>query len=89
MSESYEPICHVLATLDGETEELIEVLEISHFDLTAFSKQFDVPVESDPEMLDRYAVGPIDIDFLRSRISPDLQFDFSRYAYFIEAARRD
>lgn len=82
-------ICHVLSILDGATEEVVDVHEIHPFDLVAFRQQFDVPVESDPEMLDRYAVGPDDTTFLNGALGVDLSFDFSRYAYFIEAARKD
>jgi hypothetical protein len=79
----------VLSILDGTTEEVIDVHEIHPFDLAAFLHQFDVPVESDPEMLDRYAVGPDDATFLSTALGIDLSFDFTRFAYFIEAARKD
>jgi hypothetical protein len=82
-------ICHVLSILDGVTEEVVDVHEIHPFDLPAFRHQFDVPVESDPEMLDRYAVGPDDAIFLNGALGIELPFDFSRFAYFIEAARKD
>lgn len=82
-------ICHVLSIIDGTSEEVVDVHEIHPFDLAAFRHQFDVPVESDPEMLDRYAVGPDDTTFLCGALGIDLPFDFSRFAYFIEAARRD
>jgi len=82
-------ICHVLSILDGATEEVVDVHEIHPFDLTAFRHQFDVPVESDPEMLDRYAVGPDDTVFLSGALGLDLGFDFTRFAYFIEAALKD
>lgn len=82
-------ICHVLSVIDGATEEVVDVHEIHPFDLTTFRHQFDVPVESDPEMLDRYAVGPDDTAFLSGALGLDLPFDFGRFAYFIEAARKD
>ena len=82
-------ICHVLSILDGTTEEVIDVHEIHPFDLAAFRHQFDVAVESDPEMLDRYAVGPDDTTFVSGSLGVDLSFDFGRFAYFIEAARKD
>lgn len=70
--------------LDGQTEEILDVIKIESFDLGLFSKQFDVPVETDPEMLDSYAVGPIDVDFLRGVLGEEVSFDFSMFAYFIE-----
>jgi len=82
-------VCHVLTVVDGSSEEVIDVHELEPFDLTAFGHQFDVPVESDPQMLDRYAVGPDDVAFLHKVMEIELQFDFSTYAYFIEAAERD
>jgi hypothetical protein len=81
--------CHVLTIIDGETEELSDAYEISGFQLTAFLQQFDVPIETDPEMLDRYAVGPDDADFVIKALGFEMPFDFTRYAYFIEAAEND
>lgn len=81
--------CHVLTIIEGETEELFDAYEISGFQLAAFLQQFDVPIETDPEMLDRYAVGPDDADFVLQALGFELSFDFARYAYFIEAAEND
>jgi hypothetical protein len=79
--------CHVLSVFDGDSEELVEIFEIENFSLEAFAVQFDVPDKTDPEMLDRYAVGPDDVRFLEQAIGRPLTFDFSKYGYFIEAAR--
>jgi hypothetical protein len=79
-------VCHVLVVIDGSTEEPIDVIELPRFDLALFCKQFDVPVEHDPEMLDRYVVGPDDESFLRDYLDTELAFDFSSYGYWIEAA---
>jgi hypothetical protein len=81
------PICHVLSVFDGDSEELVEIFEIENFSLEAFAEQFDVPTKTDPEMLDRYAVGPDDVRFLEQAIGRPLCFDFSKYGYFVEAAR--
>lgn len=82
-------ICHVLLILDGATEDVIDVFELERFDLAAFAEQFDVPTESDPEMHDRYAVGPGDEDFLQDYTPEGMAFDFRQNAYFIEAVERD
>ncbi len=87
--QSDPAICRVLAIFDGETEALVDVIELKAFDLESFSSQFDVPVETDPQMLDRYAVGPSDLSFLEKHIAEDVEFDFSKYGYFIDAARRE
>ncbi len=81
-------ICRVLSIVDGVTEEVVDIIEIPHFSVESFSRQFDVPVESDPQMHDRYAVGPDDVDFLRREVGMQMVFDFSRYGYFIEAVYR-
>lgn len=86
---SSPPICHVLTIIDGSTEETVDLEEIKAFEIASFSLQFDVPTESDPEMLDRYAVGPDDIAFLQEALGFKLDFDFRRFAYFIDAARMD
>ena len=80
--------CHILTLINGKTEELMDLIEIKGFDLNKFCVQFDVPVESDPEMLDRYAVGPDDAQFVIDAIGVVIAFDFAKYAYFIEAAER-
>ena len=81
-------LCRALTIIDGVTEEVIDLHEIDPFDLDAFAKQFDVPVQHDPQMLDRYAVGPDDVAFLTQALGIELPFDFSRFAYFIEALER-
>ena len=82
-------ICHILAVFDGITEELVEAEEILNFDLQAFREQFDVPVETDPDMLDRYSIGPDDSAFVCKALGRQISFDFTGFAYFIEAAQRD
>lgn len=80
-------LVHVLTVIDGTSEELLDLVELKNFDLSAFALQFDVP-DSDPEMLDKYAIGPDDKGFLEERLGFPLQLDFTRFAYFIEAARK-
>lgn len=86
--QSNAPLLRALTVIDGNTEELVDLHELEPFDLHAFAAQFDVPIETDPEMLDRYAVGPDDVSFLSKAMGIELAYDFSRYAYFIEALRR-
>jgi len=81
-----EPICHVLVIIDGKTEETLDIVELTRFELGPFRNQFDVPVESDPDMLDRYVVGPDDEAFLRQYLDRQITFDFSANGYWIEAA---
>lgn len=90
MDEPINPheLCRALTVVDGVTEEVIDLHEIEAFDLTIFAQQFDVPVQYDPLMLDRYAVGPDDVDFLNRTLGVELPFDFARYAYLIEALKR-
>jgi hypothetical protein len=75
--------------IDGATEEVLEFWEIPEFNLAEFREQFDVPIQSDPQMLDRYAVGPVDVPYLQEVMEIPINFDFTRYAYFIEAVRKD
>ena len=90
MTTANDPsICRVLAIFEGDTENLVDVIELVNFDLHTFTSQFDVPIETDPQMLDRYAVGPIDVDFLRQHLPDDLDFNFTTHAYFLDAAKRE
>jgi len=82
-------ICHILTIVDGESDEVLDFIEIANFNLPAFAHQFAVPLESDPEMLDRYAIGPDDVTFIEKQLNTTLSFDFSVYAYFIEAVVRE
>lgn len=82
-------ICHVLTIIEGSTEEVVDAFKIEKFDLRAFCQQFDVPVESDPQMLDRYSVGPDDLPFLENALTHRPAWDLARYAYFIEAVLED
>jgi hypothetical protein len=84
-----EEMVHVLTVIDGESEELVDLLELKNFQLEDFQRQFAVDTDLDPDMRDRYAVGPDDTAFLNSNVGLELQFDFSTYAYFIEAARKN
>lgn len=81
-------VCHVLTMIDGQSEELVGVLELQAFEISQFRIQFDVSSETDPDMLDRYSVGPDDAEFLSQSVGYPLPFDFSKYAYFIEAAEK-
>lgn len=84
-----QELCRVLVILDGESEDVLDVVELQGFDINAFAEQFDVPIESDPHMLDRYAVGPDDAGFVNDHLDTVMTFDFARNAYFIEAATRE
>jgi hypothetical protein len=88
-SSSDPSICHVLSVVDGSTEEVVDAHLLEPFDLQAFCHQFDVPVEHDPQMLDRYAVGPDDVAFLQKVLAVEIIFEFATHAYFIEAVRRE
>ena len=82
-------ICHVLHIIDGSNEETVDVVELPAFDLHLFRQQFDVPDQYDPQMLDRYTVGPDDVPFLTRYLKAPVAFDFSTYGYWIEAVRRE
>jgi hypothetical protein len=85
LSSQVSSIVHGLAIYDGASEELVEFIPINHFDLARFSKQFDVLHASDPQMHDRYSVGPDDAQFVRQELGEMVNFDFKNKAYFIEA----
>lgn len=79
-------VCHVLVVMDGRSEDIIDAIPIPRFQLAPFCYQFDVPVETDSEMLDRYVVGPDDEEFLRQYLDEAIVFDFTANGYWIEAA---
>ena len=81
-------IVHVITVIDGETEEMVDLVELKSFVLSEFHIQFDVDPLKDPHMLDRYSIGPDDHPFLEKVVGKKLAFDFTRFAYFIEAAKK-
>jgi hypothetical protein len=85
MTYQSQNLVHALIIMDGNSEEVVDVVQFSTFDLAAFSHQFDVPVQYDPDMLDRYAVGPDDISFLSAYLERPILFDFTTYGYWVEA----
>jgi hypothetical protein len=82
------PIAHVLVVLDGLSEDVLDAIELVNFDLTLFCQQFDVPTQYDPDMLDRYVVGPDDIAFLKPYLPKPVDFNFESHGYWIEAVTR-
>lgn len=87
MSKS-ESLVHLLTVVDGVSEELLSFEELKTFVLKDFQEQFDVDPVLDPDMRDRYSVGPDDVAFLERNMKKSLSFDFQKYAYFIEAAKK-
>ena len=81
-------VVHVLTVIDGVTEDLVDLIELRDFALNEYCEQFDVDRNRDPEMLERYSVGPDDLPFLEKSIGRSLSFDFARFAYFVEAATK-
>jgi len=90
MTDEVQPpiLMRALVVIDGESEDVLDIHELQGFDLDSFLEQFDVPVETDPEMLDQYAVGPDDADFVNDHLEVSMVFDFRRNAYFIDALDR-
>jgi hypothetical protein len=84
-----QKLVHVFTVIDGTSEELVDLIEIKAFDLKAFAEQFDADLKTDPEMRERYSVGPDDVTFLEKTLERELPLDFKRFAYFIEAATKD
>lgn len=82
-------LVHIFTVIDGVSEELLDLIEIKNFEITAFAKQFDADLKTDPEMRSRYSVGPDDVAFLEKHLERELPLDFKRFAYFIEAAIKD
>ena len=82
-------LVHILTVIDGSSEELLDLIEIKDFDLNKFAAQFDADLKTDPQMRERYSVGPDDVKFLENALGRELSLDFKRQAYFIEAANKD
>ena len=81
------PQAHYLTIYDGQSEECIEAIKIPDFNIAAFKIQFDVLEQDDPNMLDRYCVSPLDINFVSEYLPNVAAFDFQQFAYFIEALK--
>ena len=79
----------MLTIYDGSSEEMISMFRFPRFELKAFIQQFDVDPKADPEMFNRYAIGPDDTSFVLKHLDEELEFDFQQKAYFIEAVEND
>ena len=86
MTEESIAIIHVLTIFDAVSEEMVDVLRFRRFELAEFLVQFAVDEESDPDMTDRYAVGPDDVPLVQRALGYEHYFNFKEFAYFIEAA---
>ena len=53
-------VVHVLTVIEGKSEEITGLIELTNFKLAEYQLQFDVDPIKDPEMLERYSVGPDD-----------------------------
>jgi len=82
-------ITRCLTVYDGESEEVELFFELENFNLKDFMFRFDVNPTDDPEMLDRYAVGPDEVSFLKAYLTEEISFDFRNKGYFVEAVLRE
>ncbi len=78
-------LTRALTVYDGKTEELSSLTELPLFSLPDFSAHFDVDKSTDPDMSDRYSIGPDDVTFVQKYLPSPLKFDFKEKAYFIES----
>ena len=69
----------------NETEELLEELDMSSFDLIAFQKAFNVSEKNDP-MIYSYQIEPRHVDFISKYLAKEHSWDFNKYSYFLEAS---
>jgi hypothetical protein len=82
-------VIHVLSIYDGQTEEITAVHRLERFDEAAFRVQFAADMEIDPDLSERYSVGPDDASLILSMMTEVIEFEFTRFAYFVEAVRDD
>ena len=77
-----------LVVYDGDTEEVSELIALDNVDLDTLKDLLDVP-PTDPEMHDRYVVGPDEFEQISSYFPEKVEPDFSQNAYFVEAIVED
>jgi len=82
-------ITRCLTVYDGASEEVELFFELENYNLKEFMFRFDVNPTDDPEMLDRYAIGPDEVSFLKAFLNEEIIFDFSNKGYFVEAVLRE
>jgi hypothetical protein len=74
----------LIAVYSEKTDELVEELELSSFDLGIFQQAFKVPDKSDP-MFNAYQIEPSHVDFISNFLTKQQSWDFKKYSYFLEA----
>ncbi len=77
-----------LVIYDGKTEEVSKLIVLKNVELGNLKDMLDVP-PSDPEMHDRYAVGPDEMELISPYFDEEIEVDFSKHACFIEAIIED
>ena len=84
-----EGTIQVVTRYDGETEDLIDIYRLNPIPGAEFIDHFDVDLLIDPALSDRYSITPEDINFLKPFIKAEVNFDFAKFAYFIETVLDD
>ncbi len=82
-------IVHILAIYDGKSEDLIEIIELPHFSPEKMIAHYEIDTAADPDIHNRYSVGPDDISIVNQAAGREISFDFTANGYFIEAVRDD
>ena len=77
---------HVITIYNASSEEPVDLLRFDNFSLPDFIDQFAVDVATDPDMTERYAIGPDDLPLVNKALGYEHPFNFSELAYFVEAA---
>ena len=77
-------IARVLTVFTNPAEDFVTEHPLSSFDLEQFRQWFNED-GGDPLMYNCYLIAPKDVEFVSGFLNEPIEFDFSRYCYFVES----
>lgn len=84
------PIQRRMTVFNIATQELVAELELVNFDLAKFKRCFQSDADDEDEsMVYCYELQSKDVEFVSGFLVEPHEFNFARYAYFVEACVSD
>jgi hypothetical protein len=84
MIDTQYSVRRFIAEYSEETEELLAEYELSSFELIEFQAEFNETNPRDP-MFDCYSIKKENVEFIKSHIVQEPEWDFVNKSYFVEA----
>ena len=84
MIDSKYNVQRIITVYSEKTEELVDELELSSFNLKSFQNIFNVNDNENP-MIECYEIEPKHVNSISKFLKQKYHWDFEKYSYFLEA----